>query len=1419
MLDVSLDLKIDQTLSNIDSSISSGKFDAAVQSISEIQRLLKADYFNRGSSSFKPSILKKLINPIIKCASSDSESVSNSAKRLICYVGNILAIINPRKFLSLLQKITGLPNNNPSNNNSNQNSSECQNKANYFIITLPSVSSAIDTFDESTQMQYYSFLFSFIQNTFPNINFDSFPTENLFYEVNFDNKTNEEKYSKYNCCDTIFKIVAKYSPIIELEKIVLNENENDENIENKAIITAKICNNRPEITSQVLLKKRTNFSFLIPFVTFLKNIEKADVIFAQIEKNLNSCDIHQTLQLLNILLTKIDIQENEKIFKKICETLIEKLKNTKIQMAIATKIVNFLYNCVKKGILNGSEILPFVKTNASDDYKIVSLKIMFLFFDDDRVLSVLANFLLTFRNFQTVYSEYLQVLLDNLQFIDDNMLTLIVNESVNPLPLLPNSALMILSFLNRIPKRIFQNENIKVNCYEIVYKYLHNINLQKEINVAKELIKFSKRLNLKLKYTSIDFLSERTDLALLDGIEFSLLNELLNYRLIHPNNLWFILDFIQNDGDHYSYYFPIIVNLLYFQVKMLGFNLPKLYKELNLVPPNEEDHPWILQADLFNMFQQINTIFEKSLFGQLMIKTLQTIQIIYQPNFEGEVATLTSCTSRIFCVLSLDIIEYKINKSGKALKQIIKILTENNKDILPLTESVRISKFAFNNMNVKNALNLLLPYLKEGAEKSREIADLLADHITPQTLTKPVPTFLSFVHAKKDKKADKWKDYVDLCQQIIEPENWIILIDDKEKINNLINHNNGIIEKALDIIKKLEDERDSQEHAEEDDSNSPLNNLEIFEIDEREFHFRYSKIDSEELFVKDREQETKLIYNITNLLWHSKKESSVLDIMTFEELEELALENCSSDINLLIGFFNFCSLFKKQIQLKKWCEAIEIEKYDDKNIFMISLFFENIHCKFNQLPLKVSLLAQNSLTSFGFPLMTKTLLIRAYQQLTGIQWFLVRSLIGIDPEYFKEYPIIESDFFHPNEFKVTNEDQVSLFEYYIGVSSVYFKPKEDLRGKVELSIEKNDDSKKENGENSEMELNPIWFYPTNRIWPFSKMKMFTNLSRIGKPPVKINDLIFEDLINKTKREVKPNPEILLILMNIELTNEQRKTVEEIFLSDNEAVSKFFASQFLSLSGGFEMSNRDSSQKEPEINPNLYFDKPPSFTLKIFRTLLCQFARPISQQLLSQFKLTNVHPALCYESFAKQGIPIWQPRLPQNNFPLSNLKVGILDTNIISVLENVSNEAITAFSMLFKLEENELLLLKEIGSIELIRSDIIKTLLETIVNNNESNVYFASRAMESIKDSQITIDELFAFICNRDFLQSPNFVCAVFVFIFLERMAKEQDRQDILSFCEVLKGDEAEVFADSKKKKFMKEFSNPDVLFEALHINP
>ena len=134
--------------------------------------------------------------------------------------------------------------------------------------------------------------------------------------------------------------------------------------------------------------------------------------------------------------------------------------------------------------------------------------------------------------------------------------------------------------------------------------------------------------------------------------------------------------------------------------------------------------------------------------------------------------------------------------------------------------------------------------------------------------------------------------------------------------------------------------------------------------------------------------------------------------MSYMEIEEIALNGADKEsfVDLLIGFFNYSAVNHIDIQVKRWLDAIHVTKYDNKHILMIALFFENVHCKFSKLPKQISILAQNALTSFGYPLMTKSLLILAYLQLTGIRWFLVRSIIGIDPEFFKEFPIIAFDF-------------------------------------------------------------------------------------------------------------------------------------------------------------------------------------------------------------------------------------------------------------------------------------------------------------------------------------------------------------------------------------------------------------------------
>ncbi|KAK8884107.1 hypothetical protein M9Y10_043212 [Tritrichomonas musculus] len=110
-------------------------------------------------------------------------------------------------------------------------------------------------------------------------------------------------------------------------------------------------------------------------------------------------------------------------------------------------------------------------------------------------------------------------------------------------------------------------------------------------------------------------------------------------------------------------------------------------------------------------------------------------------------------------------------RSTKELNEIIKIL---NDSALPMSECVRISQFLVHCLSVKTSLSSLLPYLKEGAAQSQ--VDFLALHSTPSTLTKPIPTFLSFVDTESGKEnktvffkrvsdsstvLSKWSNYVD----------------------------------------------------------------------------------------------------------------------------------------------------------------------------------------------------------------------------------------------------------------------------------------------------------------------------------------------------------------------------------------------------------------------------------------------------------------------------------------------------------------------------------------------------------------------------------------------------------------------------------------------------------------------------------
>ena len=1823
MADYLNDFKMEQLISACESLFNANKFDALAANLNEFSRLFRPDFFNKGSSIFKPLILKKPLISIIKYFGSNIKVVSDAAKSVILHIVPILSAINPVKFIDTLKEIQKM-------------SIPGMNLNRFFALILPSISYALKTFDESAKMQSFSFLLSIFQNSqdFIDVSFliSSKMESNMsngFYIDNIDDVSND-------ICDIPISIFSKYAPLNELEKLVtlkdlLLENTDQESkklenldllggknpdeiqapkqnsidakkeaeielfLQKKGILSARICNFRGEMVKTIIsntqdLEVNQRIQFLQHYIRYLHKkllfsttmaVTLLDRIYLKL-KNFSQPEFEPLIQVFTLIIEKYKKPEekedqkdaknklnNEKIMANkltmIIENLIDTIKKNKIKFSLFNKILNVLYKSARseRSLITRDQILPFIKnasSNNNDEYRLISLKIMFLFPDKGEVMNILAPFLLTFHNFQTnVYSEYLLTLEENLPLIDDEMLTLILNESVNPLPLLPLSAYSILRFLNAIPKRVFLKKNLNLNVYNLVDKYL----LINDKKVQKELSKFVAKVNLSIRLSNpnLDFFSENSSSYIVinssssvySDININFLNEMLEYRLVHPNNLVYALNFIQKftQPPDYKKYFRTILNLLVYEVKLLGFNLPKLYKELNLnfnmnnFASNsstgtsrdrdskegkeskekgdnhvEFDHLWIFNSDLVNMFTQIDssTSFEKSLFGKLLYKTLESIKVLYQPNYESEVAILTSCTSSIFCALSLDIIENKINKSTKELNEIIKIL---NDSALPMSECVRISQFCVHCLSVKTSLSSFLPYLKEGAEQSREIADFLALHSTPSTLTKPIPTFLSFVDAESGKEnktilfkrvsdsstaMSKWSNYVDLCQQILEPEQWVIIKGDKDRINKLNNYKNGYIERALERVPEDEDVNpDTAEAALRQEANNE--SLEFFEVDERELHFRLEK----------KWQKEESLYELTMFLWHSpgiketidkemlkeienetnanisnvqenqviggiqkkfKTDRKGLQYMSYMEIEEIALNGADKDnfLDLLIGFFNYSSVNHKQIQVKRWLDALNVTKYDKKHILMIALFFENVHCPFSKLPRQISILAQNALTSFGYPLMTKPLLILAYLQLTGIQWFLVRSIIGIDPEFFKEFPIISFDFninqnsneaqppvkpslpppipkqrikkhrkkkikkkkliekpkeqeqenkqeeqpsqdqnqeqdkvkdennkdennkeqeqnknqeeeenkekekenendsenkdkdeenkdqstsddkdkdkpeeeenkknqeeegknkeqeqpakqeenktdkyeyeysyedeeyyseeeednqseivnkrkIKKHEFMISSGCSMTLFDYYVSLSQTVFDPNTNMANfDLDYFYYKKSDSQDyfynhDSGLdfiNNELCISPPWSIPTNRKWP-SKMKTFFHSHiKVGySNMVELSTTVFNDIISKVKskndndnekeNDNKNNtiPEIFYILMNTNLTTTQRKTVQDIFLTPSKLPKSKedglgSTSSLLLKSLNNDDNNNDENSLLYDIsirkyyNPSLLtttksdiitkqnkgkFKSVPSLTLKTFRSLLCQFAKPVEQSKIQDFvdKQSPVHPACCYETFARQGIHVWKPKIqkyasPKNcgnfeldmttykNSVLDNSRAGLFDISILSLLKIVSDEAVSTLLYLFSLDERDLLQLKdaEIGSLDVIKSEILKTLFDTVSNRPESNIYFAAKVMKAIKyllqQKLILIDDLSAFICNREFLTSKNFLCAAFVFLSFEKIAVSMGRNDIASFCKVLKSEEADIFEKEEnwKKKFFSDSSNPSVIIETFH---
>ncbi|KAK8892756.1 hypothetical protein M9Y10_029997 [Tritrichomonas musculus] len=1268
----------------------------------------------------------------------------------------------------------------------------------------------------------------------------------------------------------VWQAIGKFSPEDDITQLLLKNMEIS-----FAPIAPNLIQKNPNKFS-TLLFQRASSDYLNEFLkncpqSYKLGIDEGINRASKDCSKLGTAGFNSTCQLLGNILHYYQFdftEEQQNNIKSVLNQIFSFLSDENITPNDTNSIVLTLYEGAKKNLFEKAqlkELLPKIKF--SDDcpqLHITFVKATILCMDKEGDNSQAYKNLLTIQPwYGQIYSQYLEVIEEYSAFLKEvnrDQFLRILWSVFHPLSLEPNTAVSIVKFLLKMsPVDVLEPRvDARLDLLFDSYFRFGNAELSKLTYQLAKLYKYSPPI------TKIDLFGKFNEyqIQLLSNVDPSLIKEIIESRLIEPSKRYCLLTVMQSWPRRYHEFAIPLINLLYGFCKVLGIttDIDNVFSRVGLQKVDFSEEI-VTFEELNQLYAEMDGPIDQSSFGTLLIATLETLSAIctdpnnrsnVHQNHVAKAAVIGSylilvCPKHVLSMLNRfhssrpknpksdgndkKIVEKaETNTAANAYTEAFRVV-ENAK--IPIKYSIDVVSYANTCYGgYKGAVKRFPKHIDEALSKSRIVADMFRNNLK-QPL-QPLKTFLSFVGPKEH------AEWVSVCQQVIPPQEWKIRPSDAKTIDalkDLPEETKRIISdrfkalknmpKQVPLVKESYDNRPDymrlkspiqilagpRVHPKDKKSVKPgpititqlpppteskTENQPPEEIITEEESDKENSKDTENSNVTENSNATEnpavdencgTLYEVISFLWHSR--ANLPESIKPEDLEKLALEN-PRNVKLLIGFFSWASTHNYKIDLTKWQNKIYVKRHTNSWLFAIALFASNIHCSFLQIPLPIIKVFQRCFTSFGYPSISKASLAHGYRHLTGIRWLIVRNIIAIDPSFFSDYPLIvieltkNMDTFKKYFDELDTQDYNKVnFDTFIGINDILFNP-------------------------ARKEMIQMLTIPTNRSFN-SKLYSFKDISVIPKQ-IEIPNELLESIITALQKAKNVSYNYFAFFMNIKMTKVQFSRVYDIFFKDRQ--SSDLARKFM-LPSLFVSETGKSAYMEDEAI-RFYSRKPPSLTRAFFRSLLCQFAPPVKQDLILKIesKLEDVFPGLCYNGFGKSGIKMWQ----HHSLPLSRLRFGYIDDKIgPSLLHDLrvpSKEALTIYKLLFALPDKELELITN-GKIKgMIRGELARFLLNTATSEG-SDASFAIRTINILCET-LGVANSMTLIARKESLERPNFFCIMVILQSLSKIAQRYKNQKALDLLKNLKDPESKLFENEERKKLFLNLESDDSISEIIH---
>jgi hypothetical protein len=230
----------------------------------------------------------------------------------------------------------------------------------------------------------------------------------------------------------------------------------------------------------------------------------------------------------------------------------------------------------------------------------------------------------------------------------------------------------------------------------------------------------------------------------------------------------------------------------------------------------------------------------------------------------------------------------------------------------------------------------------------------------------------------------------------------------------------------------------------------------------------------------------------------------------------------------------------------------------------------------------------------------------------------------------------------------------------------------------------------------------------------------------------------------------------------------------------------------------------------------YFSgRPPSFTRAFLRALSSDILPVAMREFVPDIVplLAPVWPPLCYADSAFYRIGTWEHSLPFTLFKCGRLSAEI-GRGLFAVMKTASAEAVEICQSLITVPEENLKRIMPWVAGKLALETVLRSIVGFAVGG-ESNIAFAAAVIKAIVKA-VTPEQVMVLVCNREFVNAPNFACVCVVFRYFHKKMIAEGKTHIADYCKVFQDPQVDMFDNPQRTEIFQELTKPENIARILH---